>query len=303
MATLKNVDLFRTGTHTDSAGRTRNWSKDDLLKISNQYNPATQEAPAVIGHPKQTAPAYGWVKKVWVDGEFLKADFEQVAPEFETALKEGRYKKRSISVNKNFELQHVAFLGSAAPAVSGLKDIEFSASADFETYEFTTNEGARPEEDDMDLAAALAEIEKLKGELKAATDEIKKIKDNDEKSDYAAKLKVAEDKAKEAADSLAQFYKEQADAQLEARLDKLVADDKLLPGEKEKTLNFARSMADEEATMDFSQDGKSEKVTPREAYLLDLESQPVNGLLSEFAVNGSGYREKVVDTNDITSKL
>lgn len=293
MGTLKNVELFRTGTQTDSKGRTRTWTLDELKKIACQYNPNRQEAPAVIGHPKETAPAYGWVSKVWVEGDTLKGNFAQVPPEFEKALREGRYKKRSISVDKQFRLQHVGFLGAALPAVDGLKDIEFSASAELETYEFTTNEGGKPEEDKMDLEQALAEIERLKKE-------ITKLKDDDKDKEAADKLKAAEDEAREARKELADFKQAQADKDLEGRINALIKEDKLLPGDKEKTLNFARAMADESATMDFSKDGQSEKVTPREAYLRDLESRPAMGMLNEFAVRAeegdSNFSQSQVDS-------
>ncbi|WP_291325263.1 hypothetical protein [Desulfovibrio sp. UCD-KL4C] len=289
MATLNNVELFKTGTHTDSSNKTRSWTTGDLQKIANQYDPQKSEAPAVIGHPKGTAPAYGWVKKVWVDGEFLKANFEQVAPEFETALKEGRYKKRSISVNNDLQLQHVAFLGAALPAVGGLKDIEFSASNDFKTYEFSTglapNKGEQPKEDDsVDLTAAMAKITELETALKTSTDELKKLKGEGKNAEYSAKLKAAEDKAEAAEKKLSEFKSGQETKDLSTRIDTLVSSGKLLPGDKEKTLNFAKAMSAEGETMDFSAgDGKTEKVSPREAYLRDLETAEPSNILEEFA--------------------
>ncbi|WP_051294827.1 hypothetical protein [Maridesulfovibrio bastinii] len=302
MATLHNVELFRTGTQTDSQGRRRVWTPEELQRIAGQYDPNRQEAPAVIGHPKETAPAYGWVSKVWVEGDTLKGDFAQVAPEFVEALKSGRYKKRSISVDKNLRLRHVAFLGAALPAVEGLKDIEFSVSAELETYEFTANEGRTPKEEGMNLEQALAEIERLK-------DEIKKLKDGDKDKEAADKLKAAEDEAREARKELADFKQAQSDKALEGRIDALIKEDKLLPGDKEKTLNFARAMADESATMDFSKDGQNEKVTPREAYLRDLESNPVLGTLSEFARrtndSGSNFSQSQGDDDaiDLAAKM
>lgn len=274
MADLNGVEIFTAGDQTDSVGRKRNWTEAELDTLISNYNPKTQEAPAVIGHPKDTAPAYGWVKRMYRKGLTLIADFGQVAPEFISALKEGRYKKRSISLSGGLNLRHVAFLGGAAPAVAGLKDIEFSASEEFETYEFTTNEGGAPEEDgNMNLEQALAEIERLK-------DEIKKLKEAGE----VDKVKAAEDKATAAEQKLSDFMAKQETADLERRIDALVKDNKLLPGDKDKTLNFARAMDDGNATMDFSKgEGQTEKVSPREAYLRDLETSESHGLTEEFA--------------------
>ena len=295
MATLNNVELFVIGTHTDSDGRTRTWKLEDLHKIVSQYDPAKQEAPAVIGHPKETAPAYGWVSRLWVDDGTLKGNFDQVAPEFETALKEGRYKKRSISVDKQFNLQHVAFLGAALPAVEGLKDIEFSAGAEFETYEFTANEGIEPEEDDtMDLKEALAEIERLKGE-------IKKLKDEGRDAEAAAKLKEAEERAKAAENELSEFKASQADKNLESRIGNLVESGRLLPADKDEVMAFAKAMDDGTATMNFSKkDGSSEQVSPREAYLRKLEAAEPNNLTEEFAKDGTSNFSQAQEGSDAT---
>lgn len=305
MATLNNVEIFRSGTHTDSAGRTRTWTLDDLKKIVSQYDPANEEVPAVIGHPKETAPAYGWLKRIWLKGESIIGDFHQVADELVAAIKAGRYKKRSVSLDRDMRLQHVGFLGAALPGVSGLKDIEFSAEAEMDTYEFTsTSEGITPEEDYMDLATALAEIEKLKDALKVSTDEVKALKDEGKDNDFAAKIKAAEDKAKVATDALAAFNKKQAEDKLTSRVDALVKDGKVLPADKDKELNFAKAMSDGEATMDFSKgDGQTEKVSPQEAYLRNLEARDPNELLNEFAQNGGGSNETVIDTSEITSKI
>ena len=51
------------------------------------------------------------------------------------ALKEGRYKKRSISLTPEGKLRHIGFLGAAKPAVKGLADIQFTSPSS-EVYEF-----------------------------------------------------------------------------------------------------------------------------------------------------------------------
>jgi len=305
MATLKNVELFRTGTHTDSEGRSREWTLDDLKKIVSRYNPANEEAPAVIGHPKQTAPAYGWLEQVKLVGNRILGDFYQVADEFIAALKAGRFKKRSISLDRELRIQHVGFLGAALPGVTGLKDIEFSASAEFESYEFTTNEGSKPKEDDMDeLTKALAKIKELETALDTANAEIKKLKDDGLEADYKKQIDAANTKAKEAIDALNEYKKKAADSDLESRVDALIKDGKLLPADKNDTLAFAKSMDGEEATMDFSKDdGTAEKVSPRERYLRRLEAAEANPMLNEFAKSGGGSGDDGIDTSEVTNKI
>jgi uncharacterized protein YdaT/uncharacterized coiled-coil protein SlyX len=132
------VEVFRAGKQTDSAGNTRTWTEKDLEKIVSKYNSEENphEAPLVIGHPKDNSPAFGWVEKLKVDGGVLYAQFNQLVPEFVEAVKQGLYKKRSISLYQDLTLRHIGFLGAMPPAVKGLKDIKFNESEDFSDYEF-----------------------------------------------------------------------------------------------------------------------------------------------------------------------
>jgi hypothetical protein len=50
------LEVFRTGTHTDSAGRTRDWTEEDLRKIVATYDPAQHEAPIVLACAAVSAP-------------------------------------------------------------------------------------------------------------------------------------------------------------------------------------------------------------------------------------------------------
>ncbi|KWT77363.1 hypothetical protein [Candidatus Magnetominusculus xianensis] len=42
------LEIFKTGVHTDSAGGTREWTEGDLEQIVNSYKPEFNEAPVVI---------------------------------------------------------------------------------------------------------------------------------------------------------------------------------------------------------------------------------------------------------------
>ncbi|MBS4035904.1 MAG: hypothetical protein KGZ85_15675 [Ignavibacterium sp.] len=122
-------EIFKTGSHTSDKGITKNYSLDDLNFIAQSYNPAEDEAPIVIGHPVDNSPAYGWVSSLEVteDGKLVAdAPEDKLHPEFLSAVQEGRYKKRSISLTPEGKLRHVGFLGGAAPSVKGLADIQFS---------------------------------------------------------------------------------------------------------------------------------------------------------------------------------
>lgn len=132
------IEIFRAGARMDMHGRTVDITTADLAAIAANYNPQTHEAPLVVGHPKTNAPAYGWVKELTVDGDRLLAQPDQVDAAFADLVKAGRYKKVSSSfllptaasnpTPGQFYLNHVGFLGAAAPAVKGLRDVQFAAS-------------------------------------------------------------------------------------------------------------------------------------------------------------------------------
>lgn len=118
----RKVEIFRAGKQTDSAGVERDWTVSDLDTIAGSYNPEYHEAPVCIGHPKDNAPAFAWIKRVTREGESLFAEIGDEAPEFSEWLEAKRFKKRSISLYPDLSIRHLAFLGAQPPAVKGLKD-------------------------------------------------------------------------------------------------------------------------------------------------------------------------------------
>jgi hypothetical protein len=134
------IEIFRSGRHTAMSGEAVSFSDTDLDAIASSYDPAVHEAPIVIGHPTDNAPAFGWVKDLARKGETLEAGAEQLDPAFAEAVKAGRYKKVSASFYKpdsasnpkpgQFYLRHVGFLGAMPPSVKGLKEASFAGSAE-----------------------------------------------------------------------------------------------------------------------------------------------------------------------------
>lgn len=130
------IEIFAAGNHTSSNGAALAFSTSDLDAIAQSYNPQLFDAPAVVGHPRDNSPAYGWVESVRREGNKLIAKLKQVDADFQEAVKAGRYKKISASfyspdssANPNpgsYYLRHVGFLGGMAPAVKGLKSVAFA---------------------------------------------------------------------------------------------------------------------------------------------------------------------------------
>jgi hypothetical protein len=150
---MKQLHIFRAGIHQPMQGGALEFREADLAATAAAYDPAFGEAPIVVGHPKLDAPAYGWVRALRAEGGDLVAEPHQVEPAFAEMVQAGRFKKISASFYTPnhpsnpkpgaFYLKHVGFLGAAAPAVKGLRDVAFAADeADVVTLEFAADGAA-----------------------------------------------------------------------------------------------------------------------------------------------------------------
>jgi len=259
------IEIFRAGTNTDSKGRTCTWTQADLDKMVNSYNPADFEAPVVIGHPKDTSPAYGWVEGLKRTGDLLLAKFKQVAPEFSKLVEAGRYKKRSVRVLQNGTLGHVAFLGAVPPAIDGLKDIEFSADIDAEDYDYS--EGTNTEVDNINGGTMKKTVEELQAELDAANQKNQLLET--EKNDFKAKAEKGE-----ADFSAAQ--KATRKAEITSFVDKGITEGKILPAWKEKGLvDFMTALDEQGGDYEFSQGKKESACDWFKGFLSDFAAHPL----------------------------
>jgi len=133
-----DFEILKTGKFTSSNGVEKEFNLSDLEKIAAEYNPSVSEAPIVIGHPKTNDPAFGWIDSLKVIGDRLIASAKQIVPEFMESLKNGLFKKRSVSLTPDGYLRHVGFLGAELPAVKGLAGISFSDDrSEDESFEFS----------------------------------------------------------------------------------------------------------------------------------------------------------------------
>lgn len=130
------IRIFRTGTFTSVEGTVVSFGADELAAIVAAYDPVSDPAPFVIGHPKMDDPAFGWAGSLAVEGDVLVAMPDRIEPAFAEAVREGRYAKISAQFyppdNANnpkpgaWYLKHVGFLGAAAPAVKGLGTVSLA---------------------------------------------------------------------------------------------------------------------------------------------------------------------------------
>lgn len=130
------IEIFRAGRHVAADGREVEFTAADVQAIADGYDPALSPAPVVVGHPKLDAPAYGWVDRLVAKDGVLFAEEGQVDPAFEGLRKAGRFRNRSASFYLpdspsnpkpgQLYIKHVGWLGAAAPAVKGLKQVSFA---------------------------------------------------------------------------------------------------------------------------------------------------------------------------------
>lgn len=153
MAT-KKIEVFRPGAHTAGNGAALNFSADDVRGIVETYDPAVFSAPLVVGHPRTDDPAYGWVANLSTNAEgVIEAEPEDIEPQFAELVKKKRFKKISVSLfppghaahpkpkSGKYYLKHVGFLGAAAPAVTGLKNVQFATDDAAVEIEFSYADG------------------------------------------------------------------------------------------------------------------------------------------------------------------
>lgn len=182
------LEIFRTGTHTDSSGKVASYSVEDLSEMAQLYNNRVMsdernEAPLVKGHPKVDSPAYGWIERLARRGDKLVAKVRNIAPELFDELSSGRYRNVSIALYPDRMLRHVGLLGAVAPAIKGLDILSFSEGDCFNydskltIIEENENEGYSPNYSEAEIVAISLENKSLRekvGNLEAELNELNK---------------------------------------------------------------------------------------------------------------------------------
>ena len=151
------VDIFRSGIHADSSNTTHSFSSDNISHMIQSFSPVRDRVPLVIGHPKMDSPAYGWLAGLRQEGEVLQAQFKDVHEDIKQLVERKHYKNVSVSLYGNKTLRHVGLLGAVPPAIKGLKEVQFSESQEYASFDRTTEKNFEAE-----LCFAQAEIDSFK---------------------------------------------------------------------------------------------------------------------------------------------
>lgn len=299
------IEVFRSGTFTPMNGEPITYSASDLKAVADCYDRDTAPAPIVVGHPATDAPAYGWVDSFEYDAaaDRLFANLSEIDPDFSEAVKSGRYKKVSLSFFRPDNAanptpgawypRHVGFLGGAAPAVAGLRNVQFSNAAD--AVIFSSAFGERGFEEAAGLFRLLRdffidqfgmedadkalpsyridwldemEIEKPGRPAFTAPNPERKPSVSD-KNDPAFAAREANIAARE--EAVRKSEQKIAHDGHVAFAEKLVSDRKLIPAAKDQLVAILDALP-EEASVAFAEGG--EKVSPRKALTDLMEGLP-----------------------------
>lgn len=311
----KWIEIARTGTFTDSAGRPQTFTEQDLDAIARAYDPDRRDAPLVFGHPKSdAAPAFGWAEKLKSEGGKLFATFAHVPGEVRELVAKKHYRHVSMSLMPDrVNLRHVALLGAAQPAIDGLRAVELNDGGDAITVDFAeaaTNEGEQrmtPEELQRQIGQLQAELAALKTENASLKKKADAHKEDKDKADAAKN--EAEQKAEKASADFAAYKGKIETERREARVSALVQAGKVKPAEKAGVLDFAAKLAGQDGTVDFAApDGTKESVTLEERYFRDLEARPVDERFADFSAppahgGHAGGQAPAYDPAEMASKL
>lgn len=329
----RKIEIFRAGTHTAMSGREVTMTTEDLDAIAKAYDPAVFAAPLVVGHPKTNDPAYGWVKSLSVEGDTLVAEVDDVDPEFAQIVRDGRYRKISASFylpdsKQNptpgvYGLRHVGFLGAAAPAVKGLKPVQFAADDEL-TIDFAMpverigwglrsasglwrrlrdwlleSEGAEVADrvvPDHEIAA-LADAGNTLIDRAEATSAFSEGENpmaqqqSDEVEKRARELEEREARLRAEEAAFAERQAKERKARNETFLDELVKAGKLAPAWRDPCLAFMETLDDEPA-IDFAEGKDTRKESPLEFFRRMLGA---GGAVVNFGEVSADKDEKTVD--------
>lgn len=263
------IEIFRAGRHVDDSGNAHEFTDQDVADMAASYQPALSEAPLTVGHPKDNLPAYGWVQRLVKTGASLLMDSHQVEPQFAEMVQAKRFKKRSASFYPphspnnptpgKWYLRHVAFLGAQPPAIKGLKDFQFSESAD-DAVSFSEVVASSEAQTHLNAGGDDQEKHRMNLEEQLAAANADKVKLQADKEAAEQRANAAEQQAA----SFAEKAKSDRRASYVSFADAQVKSGHLLPKDKLVAVEMMERLADanDGAPVEFSEGNTTHKVDP-----------------------------------------
>lgn len=268
-----------------------------VRSIADRYvQQREHEAPVVIGHPRDNAPAYGWVESLRYQGGKLFATLKDVTEEFMEWWRKGMYKKRSISLYPDMTLRHVGWLGAMPPAIKGLEDYQFAEGGIILEFEEVAEEEPNAQMDEQqyqsltDLLNAILEVVK---KLQGPEGEEQTGSGEQTPGGGAEGGAFSEESATELAGlraEVARLRSENELYQFNEFLDSAEMRQRIVPAMRPAVLDNLKLMASV-GTFEFS-DGTESAL---ERYKAQLKTYPVLVEFGELAINGNAGPEQKGD--------
>ena len=307
------VEIFRAGTYSTNAGTKVTFDTEVMDGIVAEYNsrPEENRAPGGVNHPSQpnASPYAGtWAKSLVRNGNSISAYFTDTDTGFAQDLKDKRIKNRSagLSLNedKQYVLDHVAFLGMSTPRVKGMKEIEFSNEdtdiiVELENptnLEIINNDMSKENDKTLiEFFAPMIDWFKSQAEKEDDTEGTQtEMKDKDLKAELsAAQEKIEElEAALEASNEALATLKESVElsdrkTKVEQAISEQVQAGKVTPADKEKVVEFALSLDVEKANEYIELIGAGPQIVP----------------LDEVAASEDYTEEEITNAEDRKNKV
>jgi hypothetical protein len=276
---IKDVEIFAAGTWNGDM-----YTEKDLEDMVEAFKSTKETIKPFLklGHNEMQPilaadglPAAGWISDIRKVGSKLLADFTGVPKSIYELIKAGAYRKVSAEIFWNFAcdgkkypylLKAVALLGADIPAVSSLADImslyakgeqALAYKADgveVKTYEIVFQEDTM-EEQIKELQEKLAAMEKLFTDEKAKTEalEAEKATLTTEKETLTKTVEETTKVADEAKAKYAEVQEAKRVSEIEAKIDELIEQKKIMPNQKEMLFSIMKNVP---AEMKYSVDDK-----------------------------------------------
>jgi len=234
--------------------------------------------PMFLGHPDDpsTAPAKGWLSKVWVKGQSLFGEFMDITEEATAEIEKKIFRDVSVGFAQN-KLMHVALTNN--PAVSNLGDF-FANNEDAEVLTLSQIQEDKMESQEAMNKIAALEADKKQLEEKLSTVEAEKVELSSQLEAVVNDKKEIETKFAEKETELNKIVEDNEKAELVRQdkedsnfVDSVIKEKKLRPVDKSlaiATLKAHRGSAVELTLVD--PEGKDIKKSSLEAYKESLLS-------------------------------
>lgn len=255
------IEIFRAGTYPQGV-----YTAEDIKAIAENYDPKFMEAPLTFDHD-QTGPAFGWVDKVYANGDVLLAEFKDVNEYVKYTVDSKQFKDVSVELADKIDgktgpyLWAVTLLGAQRPAVKGLnveRPLQFS-DKQINVLKFGTVENKTTPKSDSPTDLTSKSMDEL----------IKMIKDTQDS------LKQANEKADANAQKIKEIQSQPELKDIDDFVNEQIEEGKILPAQKADVLEVFASLSQ---VKKFS-DGK-DSLKPFKDLISKLPKQPI---LNEFA--------------------